>query len=555
MSNLDYIVIALFTVMVLVVGLSFSGTGKNMKSYFAAGGSLPWWLSGLSLFMSFFSAGTFVVWGSIAYKHGWVSITIQWMMALSGFVIGYFIAPKWRETNSLTVGEFLGKKFNPSLKRFYSYIFLVLSFVTTGAFLYPVAKIFNVSTGFSIELSIVTLGLLIIVYTAAGGLWAVIITDVLQFVILFAAVIIVVPLALEEIGGLGTLLNESPEGFFDLVSGEYSFGFLVAFTFYNTFFIGGNWAYVQRYTSVATPDDAKKVGLLFGSLYLVSPVLWMLPAMAFRVMDGSLAGLENEGAFLLMCKTVLPKGLLGLMLGGMIFATASSVNTTLNMSAAVFTNDIYKRIKKGLGQKLMMRAARVSTVVFGIITIAVAIAIPHIGGIVEVVLTVGAITGAPLFGPPIWALFSNRQSSFSIITTTLASLGINLFLKFIAPTLLDLSLNRAEEMLTGVFVPIIFLSAFEIYYRFTGLSTPPLHKDDGVPGGGTLKKAQHGKSTQNRFAVRVLGYSLCLTGLLVSILGIMAAESRVIVLTVGFMILFAGVFLVSKGSVKDRNLT
>lgn len=555
MSNLDYIVIVLFTVMVLVVGLSFSGTGKNMKSYFAAGGSLPWWLSGLSLFMSFFSAGTFVVWGSIAYKHGWVSITIQWMMALSGFVIGYFIAPKWRETNSLTVGEFLGKKFNPSLKRFYSYIFLVLSFVTTGAFLYPVAKIFNVSTGFSIEPSIITLGLLIIVYTAAGGLWAVIITDVLQFVILFAAVIIVVPLALQEIGGLGPLLNESPEGFFDLVSGEYSFGFLVAFTFYNTFFIGGNWAYVQRYTSVDTPGDAKKVGLLFGSLYLVSPVLWMLPAMAFRVMDGSLAGLENEGAFLLMCKTVLPEGLLGLMLGGMIFATASSVNTTLNMSAAVFTNDIYKRIKKGLGQEVMMRAARVSTVVFGIITIAVAIAIPHMGGIVEVVLTVGAITGAPLFGPPIWALFSNRQSSFSIITTTLASLGVNLFLKFIAPTLLDLSLNRAEEMLTGVFVPIIFLSAFEIYYRFMGLSNPPLHKDDGVPGDDPMKKAQYGKSTQNRFAVKVLGYSLCLTGLLVSILGIMAADSSVIVLTVGFMILFAGGFLVSKGSVKDRNQT
>ena len=122
MPALDYIVIVLFTMMILVVGLAFSGTGKNMKSYFAAGGSLPWWLSGLSLFMSFFSAGTFVVWGSIAYEYGWLSISIQWTMALSGFIIGYFIAPKWRETNSLTVGEFLGKKFNPSLKSFYSYI-------------------------------------------------------------------------------------------------------------------------------------------------------------------------------------------------------------------------------------------------------------------------------------------------------------------------------------------------------------------------------------------------------------------------------------------------
>ena len=64
--------------------------------------------------------------------------------------------------------------------------------------------------------------------------------------------------------------------------------------------------------------------------------------MLYRVMNPDLAGLENEGAYLLICKAVLPVGMLGLMLGGMVFATASSVNTTLNLSAAVLTNDIYK---------------------------------------------------------------------------------------------------------------------------------------------------------------------------------------------------------------------
>lgn len=552
MSNLDYIVIVLFTVMILVVGVSFSSSGKNMKSYFAAGGSLPWWLSGLSLFMSFFSAGTFVVWGSIAYQYGWVSITIQWMMALSGFIIGFYIAPKWRETNSLTVGEFLGKKFNTSLKKFYSYIFLVLSFITTGAFLYPVAKIFNVSTGVSIELSILALGLLIIVYTAAGGLWAVIITDVLQFVILFAAVIIVVPLALGEIGGFNSLINKSPGDFFAIVNGEYSFVFLIAFTFYNTFFIGGNWAYVQRYTSVPTPGDARKVGLLFGILYLVSPILWMLPPMIFRVLDGSLTGLENEGAFLLMCKAVLPQGLLGLMLGGMIFATASSVNTTLNMSAAVFTNDIYKKVKKGLKQETLMKVARLSTVIFGLITIGVALAVPHMGGIVEVVLTVGAITGAPLFGPPIWALFTSRQTSFSVITTTLVSLGINLFLKFITPWLLNFSLNRAEEMLTGVLIPIIILSIFEVYYRVGSPLNHPISGSDAIPEGVSTETGNDGASNQNRFAIKVLGIGLLLTGLLISILGIAAPVGKVIVLTVGVVIVLIGGFLMVRGSKKEE---
>ncbi|MDN5213447.1 sodium:solute symporter family protein [Fulvivirgaceae bacterium BMA12] len=553
MSLLDYIVIALFTVMILVVGVAFSRTGGNMKSYFAAGGSLPWWLSGLSLFMSFFSAGTFVIWGSIAYQYGWVSITIQWMMALSGFIIGYFIAPKWRETNSLTAGEFLGKRFSPSLKKFYSYIFLVLSFVTTGAFLYPVAKIFNVSTGFSIELSILILGLLIIIYTAAGGLWAVVITDVLQFVILFAAVIIVVPLALEKIGGPGALIHHAPEGFFSMTNGAYSFGFLMAFTFYNTFFIGGNWAYVQRYTSVRTPRDARKVGLLFGSLYLVSPVLWMLPPMIFRLVDGNLTGNENEGAFLLMCKAVLPKGLLGLMLGGMIFATASSVNTTLNMSAAVFTNDIYKKLKKGLKQATIMKIARLSTVVFGIITIGVALAVPRLGGIVEVVLTVGAVTGAPLFGPPIWALFSNWQTSFSMMTTTLVSLGINLFLKFMAPGLLGFSLNRAEEMLTGVFIPIAILAGFEMYYRFNGTSNHSLQKNDEMTGGEAAETTKNETSAQNTFAIRVLAIALLLTGSLISLLGVIASDGKLIVLCVGITVLLTGGLLLTRKYVKRES--
>ena len=529
--------------MVLLVGLSFTRTGQSMKSFFAAGGALPWWLSGLSLFMSFFSAGTFVVWGSIAYKYGWVAITIQWMMAISGFIIGFFIAPKWRKAGILTVGSYIGQRFGPGLKQFYSYVFLVLSFVTTGAFLYPVAKLVNVSTGFSIEWSIIVLGLLIIIYTAAGGLWAVVVTDVLQFVILFAAVAIVVPLSIDKIGGFTQFSTKAPADFFNLISGEYTAGFLLAFTLYNIVFIGGNWAYVQRYTSVATPRDAKKAAWLFGTLYLLSPVLWMIPPMIYKVLEGcSLVGLEDEGAFLLMCKEVLPKGLLGLMLGGMIFATASSVNTTLNMSAAVFTNDIFPRIRKTLKSEYLMRTARISTAVFGIITIAVALAVPRLGGIVEVVLSVGAITGAPLFAPPIWALFSHRQTAFSITVTTLLGLGINVFFKFATPLWFGLSLDRAQEMLVGVFVPIVILSLFELYYRFY-----PATPVSATHSPQQVNNEQTSSWEQNRFALKVLGSALIATGVLVMALGVMASQHQtLLVVFVGAGIAIIGIILYHK---------
>ncbi len=82
-----------------------------------------------------------------------------------------------------------------------------------GAFLYPVAKIVNISTGFSIEWSVIFIGLLVMAYTVVGGLWAVIVTDVLQFVILTAAVLIVVPLGLENVGGFARFTELAPEDF------------------------------------------------------------------------------------------------------------------------------------------------------------------------------------------------------------------------------------------------------------------------------------------------------------------------------------------------------
>ena len=231
-----------------------------MKSFFAAGGALPWWMSGLSLFMSFFSAGTFVVWGSIAYQSGWVAVSIQWTMSIAGFIIGFFIAPKWQKTKSLTAASFIAERLGAGTQKIYTYLFLFISIFTTGAFLYPVAKIVEVSTGIPITASILFLGILILVYTAVGGLWAVIVTDVLQFVVLTVAVLIVVPLAIDRVGGLTSFVGQAPEHFFHLINEEYTPAFLIAFGLYNLFFIAGNWAYVQRYTSVASVKDAKKVG-------------------------------------------------------------------------------------------------------------------------------------------------------------------------------------------------------------------------------------------------------------------------------------------------------
>ena len=535
MGTLDYVTILLFAAGVMLAGVSFSSTGKNMKSFFAGGGNVPWWISGLSLFMGFFSAGTFVVWGSIAYSHGWVSVTIQLTMAAAGLAVGFFIAPRWNRTGCLTAAEYITRRFGVSTQKMYTYLFLFISLFTTGAFLYPIAKIIEVTADIPLNTSILLLGAFSILYVMIGGLRAVVVTDVLQFLILFAAVIIVIPLSLMKVGGTEAFFAKIPEGFFQTVSGDYTWVFIIAFMFYNLFFLGGNWAYVQRYTSVSTPQNARKVGWLFGVLYLVSPILWMLPPMIYRVYNPGLEGLEAENAYLLMCKEAMPSGLLGLMLGGMIFATASSLNATLNISAGVFTNDIFKRLSPSTSEKGLMRIARWSTIGFGVLAIVVALLIPLMGGIVNVVISVAALTGVPLYLPLIWSLFSRNLNGRVILTTTVVSLAINALFKFVIP-IMGFSLDRAEEMLVGVLVPALLLAGYEIYHRVcrSGELVPMIEK---APAAAVEEEG----AANNRFSVMVIGIGAILAGLFIAVLGALADEHKMIPLGMGLLLLAIGI--------------
>lgn len=556
MQILDYITIIFFAVCIICAGLLFSGRGKTMKNFFSAGGAVPWGMSGLSLFMGFFSAGTFVVWGSIAYSHGWVAVMIQWTMCIAGLLVGVLAAPRWRRTGVLTAAEYITERFGVNVQKTYTILFLFVSLFTTGSFLYPVGKILEISTGLPLSTCILILGCVSILYVAAGGLRAVVVTDVLQFLILFSAILIVIPLAFDKIGGISGFVDAAPEGFFKLTNSEYTWGFMIAFGLYNAVFIGGNWAYVQRYTTVKSEKDAGKVGLLFSFLYSFSPVLWMLPAMIYRIINPELSGLGDEGAYLLMCKEVLPAGLLGLMLGGMVFATASSMNATLNISAGVFTNDIFYRLFPKTGDKVLLRVARVSTIVFGVLAIVVALLIPKMGGVVNVVITIGALTGVPLYLPVIWSLFSKRMTGKTVLSVTLLSLAVNLFFKFVSPHLLGLSLDRTAEMVLGVGFPVLCLIVFEIYAAVSrkDISRYVAYekiRSEKIAGRSGESVAETGKvKEENRFSGRVIGTGIIITGVTIAVLGLINKEGLAIVLGVALlqMILGSVIFYLNRKS-------
>ena len=555
MLELDFYVMAIFALLIFAIGLTFTRVGsKSGQAFFEAGGATPWWINGLSLFISYFSAGTFVVWGSIAYKSGLVANVIQLTMAISGLLVARFIAAKWKQTGAMTAADYLGTRFGLRTQQFYTYLVLLLSLFATAAVLYPVGKMVHVATPFSLNACIIVIGLIIVLYTAAGGLWAVLVTDVVQFVILTASVLIVIPIAFAEIGGPAQLFAKAPEHFFQPFNADYTFEFMLAFIVYQLFYIGGNWSYVQRYTSVSTAKESKKVAYLFAILYLVSPVIWMIPPMIYRIINPNLQGLEPEGAYMMLCQKVLPAGLIGIVLAGMISATSSKANTTINLVATVFANDIYKAIlRPKASEKEMILMARLFTLFFGAATIVVAILIPRAGGVVEVVLSTASIAGGALFGPIIWSLFSKRQTSFSMVSISIFSLLCGLFFKVITPALFEFKLSRALETILGVGLPVLLLLFYELYSVSAKKSGPDFmvaKAVDQVSSEKESRAAQH----QNVFGVKVIAISMAVVGTGIIVLGILATSFSQIVIGVGTLILVTAAFIFAGVRKQEKRL-
>ena len=543
MVQLDFIVMAVFALLILGIGMAFTRVGsKNSSAFFEAGGSTPWWINSISLFISYFSAGTFVVWGSIAYKSGFVANGIQMTMVIGGLLVAWFVAAKWKRTGVVTAAEYIGKRLGIPTQRFFTALIMLHGLFTTASVLYPVGKMVSVATPLSLNVCILIIGGIIILYTAAGGLWAVLVTDVVQFVILTAAVLIVIPMAFQEVGGVDKFVEGSPGGFFNFFNQEYSFGFFLAFLAYQTVYIGGNWAYVQRYTSVSTERNSKKVAYLFSILYFICPFIWMLPPMIYRVINPGLEGLQPEGAYMMLCQQVLPAGLIGLVLSGMISASASKANTTINMMAIVFAHDVFKKLfLKDASEKTLIFAARFFTVLFGAVTIGIAMLVPRIGGIVEMVLSTASIAGGALFAPIIWTLFSKRQTAVSVITASLAGLVISLSLKLFGTELLGYKLNRVWETALGVGIPLAVLLVWEIYYLATKYESPAAALFDKrlTPAGVVAEIEEADAQGQNIFGVRMIAGAVMVVGAGIALLGLFA-ERGTVAMVVGLVILVLG---------------
>jgi Na+/proline symporter len=376
MHTADWIVLFGYLAGTVLVGVLLGRLIKNSSDFFTAGEQSPWWISGLSAFMTMFSANTFVVWGGIAFKHGLVAIMINLMYGVAALLVGYSVAGRWKKLGIRTPAEFVEKRFGTAALHFYTWFMMTLRVVGAAGALYAIARLITavVSDGSSTDpwlvWAILLFGLIIVIYTMIGGLWAVLMTDVLQFIILNLAIIFVIPLTLMKMGSLSQIVSAAPDGFWSLTSGpKYTWYFLLGWLAIHYFMIGAEWAFVQRFLCVPTVRDARRSTYLFGVLYLFSPFLWLMPPLLWRISNPIPTGASEteitslaENAYILSCQSVLPLGMLGLMLAAMFSATASLVSSQLNVFSGVLTKNIFQSFRPASGERQLVKVGRLFTV-------------------------------------------------------------------------------------------------------------------------------------------------------------------------------------------------
>jgi SSS family solute:Na+ symporter len=410
----DYIVIFGYFAVVLVVGLYYNKRQTASQDYFAGGHQVSWWLAGISHYMSSFSAFTFIAYSQIAYTYGWVAITLFWLTTPACILGGLVFAKRWRRARVVTPVEFLERRFNAPMRQLFAWAGIPVKIFDDALKIFATALILSASVGADLKTSILVCGGITVTYTILGGLWALVITDYVQFVMKITAMLLLLPLALWHAGGPMHAFQGLPPGFLHFKGGPYGWTYLLSFSLIVIVSYNATWALAQKYYSVPDERSASKAAYLSAALNFVGTPLMLLPAIIGRkLLPDLLAQGHTADTYVLLVLKLLPAGVIGIIVAAMFSATMAAISADLNAIASVLTRDVYLRlVNPDSSERRLVRVGRLSTLVLGAIIV----------------------------GLSLWIAFSQSQSLFHLMVT---AFGV-----FLAPTLLPVLAGLTIRSLT-----------------------------------------------------------------------------------------------------------
>lgn len=444
-ANTSIIVLGVYLGGLVFMGLYFSKREKSTDDFFKAGGRIPWWAAGLSIFGTQLSAITFMAIPAKSYATDWTWFIMNMTIVIVAPFIIFLFLPFYHRLNVTTAYEYIEKRFNVVLRVLASAMFMIFQFARIGIVLYLPSIALSVVTGIDIQLCITIMALLSIAYTVMGGIEAVIWTDVIQVIVLLGGaclVLFTIPAHIQ--GGLGCMIDLALDAdklrLFDFHFCLKSptlwvlvFGGIGA----NLISYGSDQTVIQRYMTTGSEKEAARgiwtnailtipASLLFFGLGTALYAFFRSNPEALNISMGM-----TDAIFPWYIATQLPAGVAGLLIAGIFAAAMSSLDSSMNSVATAFTTDFYRRFQPLTEDHICLRIARVVTVVVGIcgMCFALAMATWDIQSLWTEFSKYIGLFGGGLGGLFILAIFTRRANSRGALIGLIASAVLQYFLQ------------------------------------------------------------------------------------------------------------------------------
>jgi SSS family solute:Na+ symporter len=374
LTTADLVIIGIYFTIVFGIGFWFSRRERSSTDYFLASRSVGWFAIGASLFVSNISTEHFIGLAGSGATTGLAVGHFEWLACLILLILGWVFVPFYLRSNVFTMPEFLERRFSRSCAVYLASIsILAYVFTKISVHLYAAAIVLERVVGWSPLTAAVLLVVATGIYTIAGGLAAVIYTDLIQTLILIAGAVILTFIGLHRVGGFAGLHAAVPANYFHMIKPATDSEFPWTGIFFGAPILGiwywcTDQVIVQRVLSAKDEGHAKAATIFAGFLKILPVFILVLPGLiAFALfkdlfhVDASGRVLNGDIAYPTLIINLLPPGLVGLMIAALLAALMGAMSSVFNSSSTLVTLDFYKKIRPDATEHQLVTFGRLMT--------------------------------------------------------------------------------------------------------------------------------------------------------------------------------------------------
>lgn len=439
----DYLVIALYFLLILAIGVVFSRmASKSTSDYFRGGGRMLWWMVGSTAFMAQFSAVTFTGAAGKAFADGF-AISAVYIGNTFAFFCGWaFFAHRFRQMRVDTPTEAIKRRFGSENELFFSWALIVFSFLNAGVWLNALGVFTSAVFEADIALTITSIGFTVLFVSVLSGAWGVVASDFVQTLVVAVVSVACAVVALVKVGGPVNLVDNFPGGF--LIGPNMNYPLILIGTF--IFFLPKQVITVMnlhdsfRFLNAKDSINARKAALLAMTLMGVGTIIWFIPPWAAATLypdaPADYAQLGNKAAdavFLVFTRNAMPIGTVGLLMAGLFAASMSSMDSALNKNAGIFIRSIYQpflaKRKKKTDDKKLLRISQLVSFLSGLGVIAVALYFASLKelSLYELMMRVSTMVQVPMMVPLLLGIIVKKTPKWA----PWATIAVGLFVSWL----------------------------------------------------------------------------------------------------------------------------